>query len=81
MRAILTILKHVSTTRDGESYDVVRVGMVLSGAALILFTGWDVIAHRAAFDPLNFGAGVAAILFGGGAGIGAKRKDEPDPSL
>lgn len=79
MNVLLTILKHVSTSRDGESYDVIRVGMILSGAALIFLAGWDVIVHRAAFDALQFGTGVAAILFGGGAGIGAKRKDEPDP--
>ncbi|MFN3582792.1 hypothetical protein [Phenylobacterium sp.] len=79
MNVLLTILKHVTTTRDGESYDVVRVGMILSGAALIFLAGWDVVAHRASFDPLAFGGGVAAILFGGGAGIAAKRKDEPDP--
>lgn len=48
------------------------------GLALIVLQGWTVIAADQPFDPLAFGGGAAALLGGGGLGIGAKRKDEPD---
>ena len=71
-------LNDVLTTRDGESFDVIRVGMVLSGAVLLGLAIFNVVANRQPFDALNFGSGVAALLAGGGAGIGMKAKDEPD---
>jgi hypothetical protein len=79
VKGLLSFLNDLLTTRDGVSFDVIRVGMVVAGAALILFAGWDVIANKTAFNAMEFGTGIAAILAGGGAGIGAKRKDEPDP--
>lgn len=79
MNPIVSFLKDISTSRDGESFDVVRVGIIVSVAALLFLTGWDVIANKAHFAALEFGGGVAAILFGGGFGIGAKVKDEPHP--
>lgn len=78
MNTIKTVLKHIATSRDGKSYDTVRVLLILMGLTLIGLECWDVIAHRQNFDPLAFGGGAAAILGGGGLGIGAKVKDEPD---
>lgn len=66
------------TTRDGVSWDVIRVGTILMGFALIGFAGWDVVVNHTPFNPLDFGTGGAALLAGGGIGVGAKRKDEPD---
>lgn len=72
------ILKDILTTRDGESYDVIRVGMVVGGTSLIALSGWDTIVNRNPFHPALLGAGLAAIFAGGGFGVGAKVKDEPD---
>jgi hypothetical protein len=71
-------LKDVLTTRDGESFDVIRVGMVLSCATLLGLAAWDVVVNKNTFNALTFGSGVAALFAGGGVGIGAKAKDEPD---
>ncbi|QOC54152.1 hypothetical protein [Caulobacter vibrioides] len=66
------------TTRDGVSFDPIRVGMILGGLGVLAFTGWDVVVNRAHFNAMEFGPGLAAIFAGGGIGIGAKAKDEPD---
>lgn len=66
------------TSRDGVSWDPIRLGMIVSGAALIALAAWNVIANKQPFNALEFGSGIAAILAGGGFGVGAKAKDEPD---
>lgn len=71
-------LNDLTTTRDGVSFDPIRVGMIVSGLTLIGLAAYAVIINKQPFDPLSFGSGTAAILAGGGVGIGAKRKDEPD---
>jgi hypothetical protein len=49
---------------------------VLSYLAL---AGWHVAANHQAFDFLNFGIGMAALLAGGGIGVAVKKATEPDP--
>lgn len=71
-------LNDLVTSRDGKSFDPIRVGMIVSGVSLIGLAGYDVVINKQPFDPLSFGSGTAALLAGGGVGIGAKRKDEPD---
>ncbi len=66
------------TTRDGKSWDPIRVGMIVSGVSLIALSAWDVIVNRNTFNALGFGSGAAAIFAGGGFGLGQKRNDEPD---
>ena len=66
------------TTRDGVSWDPIRVGVILAGATLIFLSAWDVIVNKQAFNALTFGSGVGALMAGAGVGIGAKRQDEPN---
>jgi hypothetical protein len=66
------------TSRDGVSWDPLRVGVIVSGATLLFLSGWDVIINKQAFNALTFGSGVGALLGGAGLGIGAKHKDEPN---
>lgn len=66
------------TTRDGVSWDPIRVGVIVSGASLIGLAGYGVIVNKQPFDALSFGSGIGALMAGAGLGIGAKRKDEPD---
>lgn len=75
---VADFLNDLVTTRDGVSFDPIRIGVIIGGAALIGLGGWDVIVNKATFNALEFGGGLAAIYAGGGFGIGAKRKDEPD---
>lgn len=77
MKPILSFLNDLVTTRDGVSFDVIRVGMIFGGVALIGFAGFDVVVNKHDFDAFQFGSGLAALFAGGGVGIGAKRKDEP----
>lgn len=78
MNLLLSFLNDLATTRDGVSFDPIRVGMIVSGTSLIGLSAWDVVANQTPFNALNFGTGLAAIFAGGGFGIGAKAKDEPD---
>ena len=66
------------TSRDGVSWDPIRVGVILAGATLLFLAGWDVIVNKQAFNALTFGSGVGALMAGAGVGIGAKHKDEPN---
>lgn len=78
MKAILSFLSDLFTSRDGVSFDIARV---LWASSVIWFMGlatWAVIINSQPFDALAYGGGGAAILAGGGLGVGAKRKDEPD---
>lgn len=75
---IADFLNDLVTSRDGVSFDPIRIGVIVSGAALIGLAGYDVVVNKATFDALQFGGGLAAIFAGGGFGIGAKSKDEPD---
>lgn len=66
------------TTRDGVSWDPIRLLLVVSGVAMIALSGWSVVVNQLPFNVLDFGSGMAALMAGAGLGIGAKRKDEPD---
>ena len=66
------------TSRDGVSWDPIRVGVILAGATLLFLSGWDVIVNAQVFNALTFGSGVGALMAGAGVGIGAKLKDERD---
>lgn len=66
------------TSRDGVSWDPIRVGVIISGASLIGLAGYGVIINKQPFDALSFGSGIGALMAGAGLGIGAKHKDEPD---
>lgn len=68
----------LATTRDGVSFDPIRVGGMLTGAVFLGLAIYHVVILRQAFDPMAFGTGAAALFTGVGAGIGFKAKDEPD---
>ena len=77
MSIINQFTKDCVTTKDGESYDVGRVLWVLGAIAFLGLTVYVAIS-KGVFDTLNFGAGYAGILGGGGAGLALKSKTEPD---
>lgn len=66
------------TTRDGVSWDPIRLLLLIFGLSMIGLAGWDTIVNKQHFNVLEFGSGGAALMAGAGIGVGAKRKDEPD---
>jgi len=74
---MLRALRDLVTTK-ADDFDVIRVGMLVVGFALVLFAGWATVINKQPFDALQFGSGAAALFAGGGVGIGAKVKDEGD---
>ncbi|WP_422930157.1 amino acid ABC transporter substrate-binding protein [Singulisphaera sp. PoT] len=72
----MAFLKDLVTGVDGESFDVGRVLWVASVLAFMGLSAYS-LYRGGAFDALGWGTGYGAMLGGGGAGIGLKRKAEP----
>lgn len=84
MKLVGCILKWVrllTTSRDNQTPDVIRIGTILIGTQFVVLAGWDAFVLRNSFDPSNYGTGAAAILAAAGAALWAKRKDEPGAEL
>lgn len=64
---------------DERYLDLVRVGYATTLAVALGLAIWAV-ARGQEFDMVDFGTGVAIILFGGGAGIGIRGRLEDGPS-
>lgn len=77
-RTILGWIRKLTTSRDNQTPDVIRIGALLIGAQFLVLAGWDIAVSGNPFDPANYGTGAAAILAATGAALWAKRKDEPD---
>ena len=71
-------LNDLFTSKDGRSFDIARVLWALSIIWFLGLATYSVVVNKALFDALAYGTGGAALLAGGGIGVGAKRKDEPD---
>jgi hypothetical protein len=77
IRAIGRWFRKLTTSRDNQTPDVIRLGAILIGAQFLANAGFDLFILNNAFDPSNYGTGAAAILAATGAALWAKRKDEP----
>lgn len=67
------VLKDITTTANGQDYDV---GRVLGILGVLTFLGLS-IANWAKFDPQTFGVGFAAVIAGMGAALALQHKTEP----
>lgn len=68
--------RDIFTGRDNRTYDMGRVLWFQSIQAFILVTIYAL--HKGgSFDPVTWGAGLAALITGGGAAIGLKSNTEP----
>lgn len=79
LRALAHWFRRLTTSRDNQTPDVIRIGGVLIGVQFLLHSGFDLVVLNNAFDPTNYGTGAAAILASIGAALGFKRRDEPEP--
>lgn len=75
--SFLKVLKDISTTADGATFDNIRISSTVAVIALICLSAANLYAQRT-FDALAFGGGVATVLAATGAAINLKKKDEPD---
>lgn len=81
IRTALHWLRKLTTSRDNQTPDVIRLGSILIGAQFVALATFDALVLRNPFDPSNYGTGAAAILAATGAALWAKRNDEPgDPA-
>lgn len=70
------MLKSLFTGKDNATLDLGRVMWAATSAQYLFLSGWHAIAH-AAFDPIAWGTGAAAVLAAGGAALGLKAHTEP----
>lgn len=70
-------LRELTTSRDNQTPDVIRIGAILIGAQFVAHAAFDLFALNNGFDPTSYGTGAAAILAATGAALWAKRNDEP----
>lgn len=64
------------TGKDNKTYDIGRVLWFQSVQAFVLLSVYA-IYKGGEFDPITWGAGIAALIAGGGAGIKLKADTEP----
>ena len=71
------VIKDCLTVKNGEDYDLGRVGIALCMLGLIGLSAYGVyLEHK--FDAQGFGVGAGTILGAGGFGLSMKSKTEPD---
>ena len=74
--------RELLTSSDNHTFELGRALWALSVLAMLAFQGMAIWLKGQAFSPVEFGAGVAAILAAGGFGVAAKDKvaKAPDQS-
>lgn len=81
-QAWLKFWRDMFTGRDNRTYDIGRVLWFQSVQAFILISLYA-LYKGGTFDPILWGAGLSALIAGGGAGLAMKGSTEPvvqDPS-
>lgn len=85
LKILSTFINDCLTGKDGESYDVARVG-ILFGTVVLCGGAVYGLIHMPPKSTLtevgnlleNLGMGLATLIGGGSAGIGLKSKTEPE---
>jgi hypothetical protein len=77
---IKKLCKDIVTEADGESFDIARLLWIAGSIVFLALAIWAVVKNHQPLDFMNFGAGLAAVLAGGGIGVGARAKMEPPQS-
>jgi hypothetical protein len=78
LRTIGGWVRKLTTSRDNQTPDVIRITAILISAQFLGLAAYDALTLENGFDPANYGAGAAAILAATGAALWAKRNDEPE---
>ena len=77
MKALIKILKDVSTGIDGESYDVIRLLSILVVLVALGLTIYTVVYKQTNFDIQSYGIGIGSIFAAIGAALKLKESTEP----
>ncbi|API58551.1 hypothetical protein BSL82_03850 [Tardibacter chloracetimidivorans] len=78
LRRFAGAIKHLLTTKDGETYAPSRVYWCLAALQFLCLSAWSVVGQGQAFNHTDFGTGMGLILTAGGIGVWITRKSEPD---
>jgi hypothetical protein len=73
---IRKLCKDIVTEADGESFDIARLLWIVGAIVFLSMAVWSVVKNHQPLDFMNFGTGLAAVLAGGGIGVGARAKME-----
>jgi len=79
LRSALRWVRLLTTTRDNQTPDVIRIGAILLGTQFLVLGTWDVIAHKHHFNFTDFGTGAGLLLAATGTALRLKKSDEPEP--
>ena len=74
---LLKVLKDITTTADGQTFDNIRISSLLATLAYIAMSVANVFVLKHDFDPTAYGTGAAALFAAAGAAIRLKQTDEP----
>ena len=72
LQAILQFIRKITTGRDNDTPDLIRIGGIILGFQFVVLAGinWD------DFEPMAYGGGAAALLAAIGAALGMKEVAE-----
>jgi hypothetical protein len=73
---IKKLVKDIVTETNGEDFDVARVLWILGALVFLGLAVVAVVHNHQVLDFMNFGAGLAAVLAGGGVAVGARSKEQ-----
>ena len=77
IKCVLTWVRLLTTSRDNQTPDVIRIAAILIGLQFVANAAFDLVVLNNPFAPDSYGVGAGAILAAVGAALWAKRKDEP----
>lgn len=76
LMSILLFIRKLTTGRDNQTPDLIRIGGILLGFQFLVLASWDAFGLRNAFDPMAYGGGAAALLAAIGAALRWKAPTE-----
>lgn len=77
LRAVGRFLRYITTARDNQTPDIIRVLGVLMGLQFIALAAWHVGINDRDFDPTSYGTGAGLLLAALGTAMRFARPTEP----
>ena len=69
---------HMTTGKDNQTFDVVRVGMLMAIVVLLTLGVYKAVQGIVEFSLKELAEAITYVLGGGGAALWAKKDTEPD---